>query len=189
MEPKDPLYDLLVKQTSEARKKAPVQAGFNDYFPDAILAVALMSYMANQKHNPTEALGWSWNRSDDHADCVARHSLRPDTDDEFGLNHRIARAWRAMADLQKYLVEKYGLELPPAAYIVPEDLTEESLEKSYIEMDKKMQDQGMRADWIRWTPISPPHQMVSRVEGAYSQSVPDFPRVSSEELPSRWSKD
>lgn len=139
----DPLYDLLVKQTSEARKKAPVQAGFNDYFPEAIMAVAMMSYMANQKHNPTEELGWSWNRSDDHADCVARHALRDDTLDEFNLPHKVAKAWRAMADLQKYLVEEYDLDLPPAAYLVPDDLSEKAIEKVWLDMTKKVDDKGL----------------------------------------------
>lgn len=124
----DPLYDILVKGDSDSRKMAPVHAGFFRYFPRAIKACAYLSWMGNQKHNPGEELGWSWNRSDDHGDCVGRHQLDLGTLDEYNLPHELAVAWRGMAQLEKYLVETYDLELPPAAYLVPDDLSEESAE-------------------------------------------------------------
>lgn len=131
---KDPLYDILVKDDSASRKLAPVHAGFMRYFPNGMKAIACMSRMANAKHNPGEELGWSWNRSDDHEDCVARHSLDGTKLDEFNLPHIVARGWRAMAALEKALVEHYDLDLPPAAYMVPDDLSEEALEQ--VEIDK-----------------------------------------------------
>ena len=116
----DPLYDILVKDDSASRKLAPVHSGFMRYFPNGMKAIACMSRMANDKHNPGKELGWSWNRSNDHEDCVARHSLDGTALDEFQLPHLVARGWRAMAALEVYLVDKYGLPLPPAAYLVNE---------------------------------------------------------------------
>lgn len=117
----DKLYKIIVQDDSKSRKMAPVHAGFFRYFPRAIKACAYLSWMGNQKHNPGNELGWSWNRSNDHGDCVGRHQLDAGTLDEYGLPHELAVAWRAMAQLEKYLVEKYGLELPPAAYMVEDD--------------------------------------------------------------------
>lgn len=138
----DPLYDVLVANTSAARKLAPVHRGFNRYFPNAILAVAYLSRAANEKHNPNTEIGWSWNISDDHEDCVARHQLHLDHLDEFGLPHYVAVAWRSMSQLEKYLVEKYKLPLPPAAYLVPEDLSKEALEQEIVDLEKLTADQG-----------------------------------------------
>jgi hypothetical protein len=117
----DPLFDILVTEDSESRKKAPVHAGVFRYFPRALKACAYLSWMGNQKHNPDEELGWSYNRSNDHGDCIARHQLDLNALDEYGLPHEVAVAWRALAQLEVYLVEKYNLPLPPAAYLVPED--------------------------------------------------------------------
>ncbi len=116
----DILHDILVKNDSASRKLAPIFEGFMRYFPNSMKAVACLSRLASEKHNGLGKFGWSWNRSDDHGDCVARHQLEPTTLDEFDLPHAVATAWRAMAQLEKLLVEKYKLELPPAAYMVPE---------------------------------------------------------------------
>ncbi len=122
MTPEDPLYDIFVRNTSASRKTAPVWQGFMRYFPRAMKAVAYLSWMGNQKHNPdAETLGWSWNRSNDHGDCVGRHQSEVGELDEYNLQHEIAVAWRAMAQLEVYLVEKYDLDLPPAAYLVGDD--------------------------------------------------------------------
>lgn len=92
------------KLSSDERKEAPVYGGFTNYFPDAMVAVAAHSKVANDKHNPGEPLHWSKGKSNDHADCVARHLLDVGRiDPETGKSHTIALAWRAMALLQTEL--------------------------------------------------------------------------------------
>lgn len=90
---------------SKARKNMPLFDGFLLYFPDACLAIAEFSRMANEKHNPGEPLHWSKDKSKDHADCIGRHLLDigpkwDEIDPEFGSYHATALAWRALALLQ-----------------------------------------------------------------------------------------
>ncbi len=148
-EPKggDILYDILVKNDTKSRKLAPIFEGFLRYFPNSMKAVACLSRMASAKHNGPGKFGWSWNRSDDHGDCIARHQLEPETPDEFNLPHAVAVAWRAMAQLEKLLVEKYGLKLPPAAYMVPEegDLSQDTLDKAIRDI-KKLKEETVYTD-------------------------------------------
>lgn len=87
--------------TSAERKATPVHAGCLLYFPDAIAAVARLSQKGNDKHNPGEPLHWNRGKSNDHAECIVRHSLTPDDIDlEMQESHRVMIAWRALADLQ-----------------------------------------------------------------------------------------
>lgn len=89
------------KDDSLARKETPLFAGCLSYFPDALLAVARLSKIGNDKHNPGQPLHWSKDKSTDHADCLARHLLNHGrTDPDTGLSHTAAVAWRALALLQ-----------------------------------------------------------------------------------------
>lgn len=84
------------------RKATPLCTGCLDYFPDALAAVARLSYKANEKHNPGEPLHWSRGKSADHADCVARHLVeRGQIDPEFNESFTVHVAWRALALLQE----------------------------------------------------------------------------------------
>lgn len=82
------------------RKKFPVTTGVLDYFPDAILAVAEVSKVGNEQHNPGEPLHWAKEKSKDHADCITRHLLDRGTLDVDGIRHSAKIAWRALALLQ-----------------------------------------------------------------------------------------
>ena len=95
--------------TSAERKLMPLHRGCLLYFPDALMLVSALSRAANEKHNPGEPMHWSKDKSNDHEDCAARHSLDADEADEFGINHRVARTWRALADLQT-AVEELGYD-------------------------------------------------------------------------------
>ena len=149
----DTTLDLLMTtDTSAIRKMAPLYEGFVRYFPRAMKAVALMSKLASEKHNGKGNFGWSWNRSDDHGACLLRHQLEPETLDEFDLPHAVAVAWRANAQLEKLLVELYGLDLPPAAYLV---MDESNLEQVEIDLSKKKTDFGMAVDR---RPDHPPYE-------------------------------
>jgi hypothetical protein len=86
---------------SEQRKRTPVYSGVMQYFPDALQSIARVSWKGNEKHNPGQPLHWSRGKSNDHADCVARHMLTPDEiDPESGETHLAHAAWRLLALLQ-----------------------------------------------------------------------------------------
>lgn len=85
------------------RKNTPVFSGFLAYFPLAVEEVARLSKAGNDKHNPGEPLHWSKGKSNDHADCLARHLLEHDKLDDDGFRHDVKVAWRAMALLQTRL--------------------------------------------------------------------------------------
>ncbi|MGH9960537.1 MAG: dATP/dGTP diphosphohydrolase domain-containing protein, partial [Pyrinomonadaceae bacterium] len=93
---------------SRARKQLPLVRGLLDYFPNALIAVADVSYVSNDKHNPGESLHWSRDKSTDHADSIMRHLIdRGAVDPEDGLLHSAHLAWRALALLEEEL-EAHG---------------------------------------------------------------------------------
>jgi hypothetical protein len=80
-----------------------------NYFPDALLLVAWVSRVGNEKHNPGQPLHWDKSKSQDEPDAEARHmldyfrKLPPDPGlEELGrLGHLASKAWRALGDLQR----------------------------------------------------------------------------------------
>jgi hypothetical protein len=104
---------LLDGMNSAMRKEYPVTTGCFDYFRDALLAVANVSFHGNKKHNPGEPLHWARGKSTDEPDAMGRHLLeRDETDTLTGETVRAQLAWRALADLQKYLEAHYNIEPP-----------------------------------------------------------------------------
>jgi hypothetical protein len=85
---------------AKARKNIPITRGVLDYFPDAIAAVAEVSRLGNEQHNPGQPLHWAREKSTDHADCIARHLIERGTVDSDGARHSAKLAWRALALLQ-----------------------------------------------------------------------------------------
>lgn len=90
----------MIVGDSKARKNIPITTGVLDYFPDAICAVAELSRVGNEQHNPGQPLHWAREKSTDHADCIARHLLDRGTLDVDGVRHSAKVAWRALAMLQ-----------------------------------------------------------------------------------------
>jgi hypothetical protein len=88
------------------RKKFPVASGVLDYFPDALVAVAGVSYQGNEQHNPGQPLNWARSKSMDESDTIIRHFLQRGTLDEDGQRHSAKLAWRALALLQKEIEEE-----------------------------------------------------------------------------------
>lgn len=84
----------------QARKNLPVCRGVLDYFPDALAAVADVSRLGNEQHNPGQPLHWERSKSTDHADCIVRHLIERGTIDTDGARHSAKVAWRALALLQ-----------------------------------------------------------------------------------------
>lgn len=102
----------LASLTSAERKECAVQRGFNAYFPDAIALVARHSVRQNEKHNPGTPVHWDMSKSSDEPDCEARHliatAIDKDVKDAEGQHEIIAKAWRAMADLQRWAMDKHA---------------------------------------------------------------------------------
>ena len=92
-------------QDPKERKEHPVARGVLDYFPDAIAAIAHVSFIGNQQHNPGQPMHWARGKSTDHADCIARHLIERGSVDTDGLRHSAKLAWRALANLQVELEE------------------------------------------------------------------------------------
>lgn len=90
---------------AQARKNIPIVRGCLDYFPNALAAVAELSRIGNEQHNPGEEMHWSWGKSSDHADCVVRHIMDRGTVDTDNVRHSAKAAWRALANLEEELVK------------------------------------------------------------------------------------
>ena len=86
---------------AKARKAIPVATGCVDYFPDALAAVAELSRIGNDQHNPGQPLHWDRSKSTDEADSSMRHFVDRGTVDSDGVRHSAKVAWRALALLQK----------------------------------------------------------------------------------------
>jgi hypothetical protein len=86
---------------ASARKAIPVATGCLDYFPTALAAVAEVSRVGNDQHNPGKPLHWDRAKSTDEADCLIRHFLERGTIDTDGVRHSAKVAWRALALLEK----------------------------------------------------------------------------------------
>lgn len=113
-DPGRPPKSLLDGMTSEERKQYPVTTGVFDYFRDALFAVAHVSYCGNQKHNPGEPLHWARGKSMDEEDAMGRHLLERHQIDPLTEETVAAQlAWRALANLQKLLEQKYNIQAPP----------------------------------------------------------------------------
>jgi hypothetical protein len=90
----------MLPTDAKERKSIPVATGCLDYFPDALCAVAELSRIGNDQHNPDQPLHWAKEKSSDHADCIVRHLIERGTVDTDGVRHSTKVAWRALANLQ-----------------------------------------------------------------------------------------
>lgn len=95
-----------MKDSAVHRKQTPVYSGFIRYFPDAVQAVARLSFIGNEQHNPGTPMFWDRSKSGDELDALMRHLIDAGTVDEDGVLHDTKVAWRAMANLQKVLEQQ-----------------------------------------------------------------------------------
>jgi hypothetical protein len=121
---KAPKQRRLIEGDSAYRKQFPLAMGVLDYFPDALAAVAQISFQGNQKHNPGQPLHHSRGKSMDHADCIMRHLSERGGFDvividgvEYKQRHSASLAWRSLALLQQELEEDLGLPMPRGAWV------------------------------------------------------------------------
>jgi hypothetical protein len=105
---------MMLPTDAKVRKDIPIYSGFIKYFPLAIAAVAELSRIGNEQHNPGKPLFWDRSKSGDELDALARHltdeALGTATDTD-GVKHLTKVAWRAMAVLQKALENKPPFEI------------------------------------------------------------------------------
>ena len=96
--------------TPQERKSTPVFSGVLQYFPNAIKYVSQVSKAGNDQHHPGTPLHWDMSKSTDEADALARHLIDAGADwdalDTDGVLHAGKVAWRALAMLERVLVEK-----------------------------------------------------------------------------------
>jgi len=98
--PRGPTRASTLPDDPKERKKYPVGTGVMDYFPDALVAIARVSYEGNEQHNPGEPLHWARGKSMDQDDTIMRHFLERGKFDADGVRHSAKMAWRALALLQ-----------------------------------------------------------------------------------------
>lgn len=92
---------MTLPTDAKARKAVPIATGFLNYFPDAVAAVAAVSKIGGEQHNPGQPLFWDRTKSQDEADALIRHFMERGTVDIDGCRHSAKVAWRALALLQK----------------------------------------------------------------------------------------
>lgn len=88
------------------RKQHPIASGVLDYFPDALMAVANVSFVGNEQHNPGQPLHWDRAKSTDEADALLRHLKDRGKMDTDGTRHSAKVAWRSLALLQKEIEQE-----------------------------------------------------------------------------------
>lgn len=93
---------------AKARKSIPLYSGLIKYFPDALAAVAELSRIGNDQHNPGQPLHWDRSKSSDEHDALCRHLWEAGTIDTDGVRHSVKVAWRALAALQKEIEASKG---------------------------------------------------------------------------------
>lgn len=88
-------------ESQNQRKRYPIATGVLDYFPDALLEIALVSLTCNEQHSPGEPMHWAKDKSTDEADALVRHLIDRGKRDSDGMRHSAKVAWRALALLQR----------------------------------------------------------------------------------------
>lgn len=90
---------------ASARKAIPMFSGCLAYFPHALAAVAQLSRIGNDQHNPGQPLHWAKDKSKDELDCLIRHAadaaIDPMHRDADGVLAAVKMAWRALANLER----------------------------------------------------------------------------------------
>jgi hypothetical protein len=86
----------IFPENADERKTYPIYSGLFKYFPNALAAVAHVSFLGNKQHLPGQPIRWDRSKSADEENALLRHVLEGDW---------TKVAWRALAKLQKHLEE------------------------------------------------------------------------------------
>lgn len=108
----------MLPTDAKERKNYPIGTGVVDYFPDALAAVAQVSKVGNDQHNPGQSLHWNRSKSTDEADALMRHFVERGKVDVDGCRHSAKMVWRALAFLQKEIeAEQAQISLEPGTVV------------------------------------------------------------------------
>jgi len=102
---------MALPTEAAARKLIPLCNGVLDYFPRALAAVAEVSRIGNDQHNPGQPLHWSREKSYDHPNTILRHMIERGTIDSDKARHSAKLAWRALANIEVEILAEEGDEI------------------------------------------------------------------------------
>lgn len=115
-------HQTTLPQDSAERKAYPLYRGLLRYFPAACAAVARVSKIGSDKHNPGEEMHHARSKSTDQEDCIMRHLTDLAEDfgkgvgrDENGIPQVDYIAWRALALCQIWHEKHDGAPMAPGA--------------------------------------------------------------------------
>lgn len=131
------------------RKQTPIARGFFDYFPDAIAAIANVSFVANEQHNPGQPVHWDRSKSTDHGDALLRHFIERGRIDSDGLRHSAKVAWRALALLQEELEAAADSQASPL---------------SLDDLRRPVEDYGAESEEADNTPLPTPEEISQTID-------------------------
>ena len=89
---------IELPKDAQERKDVPIWTAFVKYFPNAIAAVAKHAANGSKQHHPDDEPWWDMSKSQDEMDALMRHALE---------GHHEAVAWRAMANLEREILNGY----------------------------------------------------------------------------------
>lgn len=96
---------MSLPTNAATRKAIPIFSGLVKYFPHAIAAVAQLSRVGNDQHNPGLPLQWAKEKSSDEMDALLRHAtdaaIEETHRDPDGVLAAVKLAWRALANLER----------------------------------------------------------------------------------------
>lgn len=93
----------MISNDDKVRKRIPIFDGCVMYFPKALCAVAEVSRIGNEQHNPGEPLHWARAKSADHFNSALRHMIDHRAGvvyDSDGARTLAKVAWRILAALE-----------------------------------------------------------------------------------------
>ena len=125
-----PTRATTIPEDAQGRKERPVASGVLDYFPDAIVAIAEVSWKGNEQHHAGQPLHWARGKSGDEGDALMRHFLQRGSRDSDGMRHSAKLAWRALALLQKE-IEAERKTFPVSAGDIVEQMAIECRDRSF----------------------------------------------------------
>lgn len=94
----------ILPTDQDTRNGLPMADGLLHYFPNALAAVAHLSKVANEQHNPGEPMHWARHKSIDHANKILKHLVDAGGIDADGVRHSVKVAWRALALAEDELI-------------------------------------------------------------------------------------
>ena len=95
----------MLPSDAKQRKETPIYSGLLMYFPKTAAAVAKLSVIGNEQHNPGEPLRWAREKSTDQHDTLIRHAMEAGSLDSDRVPHDVKVAWRSFAACELYLEE------------------------------------------------------------------------------------